>query len=135
MNSDGIVIAFYVRKYVRLCLPSCLIMFSMDQFLLQCSKKAFHWRVVEDITLVAYADYRFLSIQQLSVLSAGILDTTVRMMQQYRFRPAVSLGHLQGFTCQQVDQIRFHRPTNNPSCIKFQHDGQVDPPPGRCERR
>ena len=57
MNSHGIVETFNVLKYARYCLPSCLIVMSVNQFLLQLTPEMPTFPKLASLTNSHFSDF------------------------------------------------------------------------------
>ena len=98
MFSYSIVKYLNILKDTAPGLSSRQVPFMIHKFSLECFKKALSYSIIITVALTAHTLNEPISIQQLSELGTGILDTTIRMEDHA----------WSGFACSQIVPYRWN---------------------------
>ena len=127
MKPLTIVISFDVSEQIVPCNIPVWIASLVHEFGFDRAKAAFHRGIVPTISLPAHGLDHPGCIEDLAVIGSGILAAAIGMMDQ-AWRGLLALdGHGQGRDRQVRPHVVTHRPANDLSGEKIEHDSQIEP--------
>jgi hypothetical protein len=99
----------------------------VHEFGFDCAKAAFHWGIVEAISLSAHGLDHAGCVENLAVIGGGILAAAIGMMDYARRRLLPLDGHGQGGDGEFCPHVIAHRPSNDLPGEKIKRDGKIEP--------
>src|SRR5690349_19037204 len=98
-----------------------------DQFVLERTKKALHWRIVVAVALPTQTEDHATIGQYGLIETSRVLFALITMMQQARRRTALPIGHQPGLDDDRGALSRTHGPAHHAAGIQIEQDGDREP--------
>jgi hypothetical protein len=122
-----IIVSFDIGEQVSFCFFTREIIAVVNKFDFQRSKAAFHGRVIPAVSFPAHGLNHPGCVDDLPVITGGILAAAIGMVDQTGRRLLPLDGHHQGRSGQFHPHVVPHRPANNLPGAKIEHGRQVEP--------
>jgi len=100
---------------------------AMDQFGLDRRVEAFDWSIVPAVTLSAHTATNSVVAKQLTIRFRCVLASTIGVVENSPSGRAMFDGHPKCAKCELFVDALAHRPTDDSTRSKINHDGKVEP--------
>src|SRR5438477_5067204 len=112
------------------CLASLLPALELavaQEFIFKRAPERFHGGVIVAVALAAHARLDAGLLELLAVRRAGVLRSSIGMMQEAFRRMTLRDGHLQSIQSQAGLQVLLHGPAHDPAAVEIHDRGQIEP--------
>ena len=121
----AIVENFNVLKNISSGFSSCPIVLTMDSLSFKQGKKTFHHGIIVAIPNSTHAAHDPLVLEDLLKFGAGILTSSIGVMNQARNWGSLPQGHIEGIQNQVALQPSTRTPPHHLSGIQIEDDRQI----------